>query len=490
MATQILVTWTYALTDHTGFLLQRSVDTASTWPVNVVTTASVTQYTDSDVAVGGTYWYHVAATNPYGTGSFSNTANVYISMPGPVTLSLTINAVSDNHPYDGTTSSYQSPIISSGSLALGDSGSFFQYFSNKKVAANKLISLTGSIDVMSGNAYDVTSVPAVGNIWGPSASFDYIVIPTDTDLPINDGWFLDIRGGADSGSQFLTQEYLSADNLTLTMTSSNCVNWSAVVTNSVQVSSNAYAIGAGRVVGIGIYPPSYDATDQLVQYSDDFGTTWNTSSMVGLSQLIFDIIYDGTRFVACGDVGTILTSSNGVTWSVSSTSGTDQARRIIYESGSGRYTVVGANAGGHDLSTGTIYTSTDLSTWTAVSSSIPTLNGYWDVAYSPSLGIYLAVGEYGLMATSSNGVDWMDNSNVPPIYDDDLTSVTWNSNGAYFAVSNTAGYIFASNDGITWSLEQLTPDYIYYGSYYFNVVRMVYYPSINKTVVFGTAPPT
>src|ERR1035437_2539996 len=82
MAAQVLVNWTYALSDQTGFLLQRSIDSASTWNVNYTTDASTKEYTDSDVIIGGTYWYHVAATNQYGTGGFSNTASVYISGSG------------------------------------------------------------------------------------------------------------------------------------------------------------------------------------------------------------------------------------------------------------------------------------------------------------------------------------------------------------------------------------------------------------------------
>ena len=82
MATQVLVSWTYGLSDNTGFLLQRSVDSGSTWPNNYPTDAVTHQYTDNDVVIGGTYWYHVAATNPYGTGSFSNTASVYVSSSG------------------------------------------------------------------------------------------------------------------------------------------------------------------------------------------------------------------------------------------------------------------------------------------------------------------------------------------------------------------------------------------------------------------------
>lgn len=491
MPTQILVLWTYAFTDHTGFLLQRSVNSASTWPTNVVTTASVLQYTDSDVAVGGTYWYHVAATNPYGTGSFSNTASVYLAAAGPVTISLSVTATSESKAYDGTTSSYQTPIIVSGSVAGGDTASFIQFFTDKLVASDIPISLTGSLTVTSGNVYAVTLVPSTGNILGPSASFEYIVTPMDTDIPVVDGVRMDLTDIADSGSIFVTQTYYGNTDTILTTTSSNCVSWSAVVTNSLQVFSNALAVGGNRIVGIGVAPPLYDATDQYVQYSDDLGFTWTTSSVGGLTRLIFDMIYDGTKFVGCGQDGTIVTSSNGVNWWVSSIGGssaTERNRCLLYEGGN--YTVVGADVSAPGASTGTIHISSDLNTWTHVSSSIPTTNGYLSVAYSPSLNTYLAVGEFGLMATSSNGTNWVNNSNAPPIYDITLTNVIWNSTSSSFVAADTNGYIYISYDGVTWDLNKLNPNYLYYSNYYYNVYRMMHYASINKVVVLGGPPAT
>lgn len=73
------ITWNYSLTDNTGFLLQRSVNSGSTWTVNYpVTPASATSYLDTAISLGGTYWYRIAATNQYGTGSWSNTGSVFV----------------------------------------------------------------------------------------------------------------------------------------------------------------------------------------------------------------------------------------------------------------------------------------------------------------------------------------------------------------------------------------------------------------------------
>lgn len=72
-----LITWNYSLSDNTGFLLQRSTDSGSTW-TNNYPLGLVVFYLDSAVVSYGTYWYKIAATNRYGTGSFSNTSSVFI----------------------------------------------------------------------------------------------------------------------------------------------------------------------------------------------------------------------------------------------------------------------------------------------------------------------------------------------------------------------------------------------------------------------------
>ncbi len=80
MAIAARITWNYALSDHTGFLLQRSVDTGSSWAVNFPQPIT-TSYVDATVVPNGTYWYRIAATNQYGTGAFSNTGSVFVPPP-------------------------------------------------------------------------------------------------------------------------------------------------------------------------------------------------------------------------------------------------------------------------------------------------------------------------------------------------------------------------------------------------------------------------
>jgi hypothetical protein len=81
MNASVLVNWTYQGTDDTGFLLERSTDSGSSYPLEWGFDKNTLTYTDTDVVVNGTYWYRVAARNTNGLGGFSNLAVVFISPP-------------------------------------------------------------------------------------------------------------------------------------------------------------------------------------------------------------------------------------------------------------------------------------------------------------------------------------------------------------------------------------------------------------------------
>ena len=481
MNSQILVIWTYELSDNTGFLLQRSTDSASTWPNNYTTDAATLQYIDNYVEVFGTYWYHVAATNQYGTGGFSNIADVYISASGPVTISLTVGATPDIKPYDGTTSSFQSPTIT-GSIVGGDTPYFTQYFTDKLVGSNIDIEPVGTVTVISDSTYNITFVPNLGIITGPPSSInDFIFFPTgSTDLPDNyPDWWSQANDMASGSNGFLTINYLPSDNVIAVFTSSNGTNWVGIGTSSFASRIIGYA--NGRYIGLN----DLNGSNGNAQYSDDGGITW-TPTTIPAPVYMYDVIHDGTQFVAVGDGGTVITSLNGADWysAIPISDPTYSLNNIIYNGG--RYVVVGPNNRGTPFSSsGTIYTSTDLITWTPVSSSISTTSGYFAVAYSSTLsgGMYLAVGENGLIASSADGVNWADYSQPDIVKFSNLTGVSWNSADSYFSVCDTKGYIFVSNDSINWTLANIDPAMAFNRE-----THMDYYSSINKSIVFESAP--
>ena len=121
------------------------------------------------------------------------------------------------------------------------------------------------------------------------------------------------------------------------------------------------------------------------------GTTW-TSRTSGTSETIRAITYANSTFVVVGFSGTILTSSDGTTWT-SRTSGTsNKLLGVTYASNT--FVAVGKD--------GTILTSSDGTTWTSRTSG--TSNDFNGVTYANST--FVAVGSSGTILTSSDGTTW------------------------------------------------------------------------------------
>jgi hypothetical protein len=61
------LTWTDANADNTGYIVQRSTDSGTTWTtINTITSAATLTYTDTGLTSGTTYQYQVLATNTNG----------------------------------------------------------------------------------------------------------------------------------------------------------------------------------------------------------------------------------------------------------------------------------------------------------------------------------------------------------------------------------------------------------------------------------------
>jgi hypothetical protein len=72
---------------------------------------------------------------------------------------ITVTAQTDTKGYDATTTSAVAPLITTGSLAAGDTSGFLETFNTKNVAAGKTLTASGAVvDGNSGNNYAVTFV--------------------------------------------------------------------------------------------------------------------------------------------------------------------------------------------------------------------------------------------------------------------------------------------------------------------------------------------
>ena len=166
-------------------------------------------------------------------------------------------------------------------------------------------------------------------------------------------------------------------------------------------------------------------------------------SISNISTNLVSVIYSESLglFVAVGNGGTIITSSDGITWSVQTSGVSRSLYSVTYSESLGLFVAVG-NRGPIITSSdgGTIITSSDGITWNVQTSpaSIVSLS----VIYSESLGLFVAVGFNGAIITSSDGITWnVQTSKVST----NLVSVTYSEHLGLFVAVGFKGTILKSD---------------------------------------------
>lgn len=148
------------------------------------------------------------------------------------------------------------------------------------------------------------------------------------------------------------------------------------------------AYGGGKFVACG-------ASGKLA-ISTDGGLNWSQqANPLGASNIIYDVVYSGSKWVLVATNNNIYTSVDAVTWAVSTSAvpftGTTTIVAAAY--GNGKFIAATTNA--------QIATSADGNNWALVYSGS---NGIQDVAFVN--GIFIAVGSSGFMITSLDAIAW------------------------------------------------------------------------------------
>src|SRR6185503_18333421 len=119
------------------------LETYETKHVGTGKTLAVSAYTVNDGNSGGNY-----------------TVSTVDDVTGVITArALTVTAQTDTKGYDGLTTSAGVPLITTGSLAAGDTSGFLQVFNSKHVGPGKTLTASGLVvDGNSGNNYAVSFV--------------------------------------------------------------------------------------------------------------------------------------------------------------------------------------------------------------------------------------------------------------------------------------------------------------------------------------------
>ncbi len=225
----------------------------------------------------------------------------------------------------------------------------------------------------------------------------------------------------------------------------------------------ALAFGNGRYVAAGWRD---ETGETRVAVSTDT-ETWTVAGVPGFeSAHLRGIAFANDQFVAVGERGLILVSSDGTAWTAGPGSLTDDLAAVTW--GTGGWVVAGNNglavamdfsvgvsslsrhlhgavlAEGRFLAVGeggTVGRSTNGQDWTVlVAGEAKALLG---IAHGD--GRYVAVGEQGTVVTSTDGVSWEPQVSGTKTW---LSAVTYGA-GQYVAVGNE-GVIVGSSDGVNW----------------------------------------
>ena len=164
--------------------------------------------------------------------------------------------------------------------------------------------------------------------------------------------------------------------------------------------------------------------------------TW-TAQTSGTSNNLYALATSGgSLLLAAGANGTIIRSTDGKTWGAVDSGTTQDLFGLNY--GNGNFVAVGAN--------GTVLTSVDGTTWNAVASNTSRrLNSVsYGVSATTGVAMFVAVGDNGTLITSIDGATWTVEA---PITSADLAAVTY---GRLFVAVGDKGALFTSTDGSTW----------------------------------------
>jgi hypothetical protein len=219
------------------------------------------------------------------------------------------------------------------------------------------------------------------------------------------------------------------------LTSSNGNFWSSQSFPTNAPRSVAY--GNGRFVSVGgLAGPSHIATSAG-------GVTWTLINPPANALFLEAVSFVNGRFVAVGSNGTVFTSENGIDWTERHYVHAEYLNGVAY--GNGAFVAVGwaydnFTRNNHRL---TVYSRNGGITWYGSRSFTANLTFN---AVTFTNGVFLAVGDGGITALSTNGTSWFDHwSGVSNA----LHGVTY-YDGSYVAVGAN-GMILSSIDGLSWT---------------------------------------
>jgi hypothetical protein len=162
-------------------------------------------------------------------------------------------------------------------------------------------------------------------------------------------------------------------------------------------------------------------------------------------ELLGGVAWTGTRLVAVGTSGTVLSSPDGATWTAHPTGTTAQLTGVAGSPGLVAAVMYGS---------ATVLTSPDLVDWTPRDAGPTAASGLWSVAWTGSQ--FVAAGIGGAVVTSPDGLAWTGRASGTPYT---LAGVTGGGPRlvAVGGIGGLVGQVVTSPDGATWTALDLPP---------------------------------
>jgi hypothetical protein len=193
-------------------------------------------------------------------------------------------------------------------------------------------------------------------------------------------------------------------------------------------------------VAVGTQANAGDGATGLAWISVD-GLSWVPATLPDATQPLSGLAFDGTRLVAIGSRGAVLTSAHGDQWDAIASLDGAAPKAITFAAG--KFVVVGAD--------GFAATSTDAVHW-AVAAQLESVRQGRDGAPVALVAVtwdgqrFITVGDNGDTATSTDGLAWTVGN--LGLYADSLGGVA--SSGAVTVAVFGPAQLFTSVDGVTW----------------------------------------
>lgn len=247
-----------------------------------------------------------------------------------------------------------------------------------------------------------------------------------------------------TGIAYGNGQYVAVGENSAIVTSTDGVNWvqrASGMTDTI----DRIGYGDGKFVAV-----SWTNSGSKFASSADALNWVSGNSLPGW---VRSIAYGNGQFVAVGDdsqnrSAQIFTSADGVNW-VKRESGTPGLLADVLYDGS-QFLAVGCAP--HGSCAGTVVTSADGVSWVQSNSGVPeSVGGLTGIGYGN--GQYVALGGYGLIVTSDDGVNWFNPLQDEPLEMSGSLSSVGYGNGRFVAVGSLSDYstfFVTSVDGVSW----------------------------------------